>query len=76
MSMSKRLVFMCVGMRFNAIPIEIMLMLVVGIMGMFMAMPHYFMRMFVFMMFGQMQPYADSHQGGGGPEKRSRRIAQ
>lgn len=42
---------------------NVMLVLVVRIMNVFMVMPHHFVGMFVLMMFSQMQPSAQCHQG-------------
>ena len=49
-------------MRFAAIPIQVMLVLMMGIVSMPMAVGECFMNMFVFVTFGQMQPDSHRHQ--------------
>ena len=64
------------GMRFAAIPIEVMTMPMMLVMDMFMGVRHGFVRMKVRMALCQMQPDSRSHQHAGCPKPRARRIAQ
>ncbi len=54
--------------RFLAVPIEIVLMLVMAVVAVFMHMVHWRMGVLVFMGFGQVQPDAAAHQCRRRPE--------
>jgi hypothetical protein len=53
----------------DGIPI-VMLMLVVLVMNVFMSVPHGFMGVFMIMIFDQVQPGAECHQGTGQEQRR------
>jgi len=62
-------VFMRVNMRLDAIPFEIMRMLMMHVVAMGMAMREPVMGMFMAVRLGQVQPDACCHQHGGNPEQ-------
>jgi len=70
----------CMVMRMHmwllAVPREIMIMLVMGVVSMFMRMIHREVRMLMNMLLGQMQPDSSRHQCACQPESRSRRVAE
>lgn len=61
MTMCHRLMRVRMAVRLSTVPLKIMLMLMVGIVGMFMVMLHRFMFVEMFVPLGQMQPYTASH---------------
>ena len=61
-------VFVPVAVTAWAAPAWFMLMLMVFIMAVFVLMLHLLVDMFMPMVFGQVQPHAHSHQGGGDPK--------
>jgi hypothetical protein len=65
-----------VRVTLRAIYSELVLVLVMGIVGMFVRMLHREMLVFVHMGLGQVQPQAHAHQCRGDPECRPRRLAQ
>lgn len=68
MAMRDGLVAMRMAVRFAAVPICIVFVLMMRVVHMPMAMLQHFMRMLVRMPLGEMQPYAQGHQGGCQPE--------
>lgn len=68
------LVPMSVGLR--AGPCERMLVLVVLVVDIAVTALHRLMRVFVFVVLGEVQPHAPGHQGGRKPERSRGRLAQ
>ena len=65
-------VFVPVAVTAWAAPAWFMLMLMVFIMAVFVLMLHLLVDMFMPMVFSQVQPHADGHQGGGEPKPHGR----
>ena len=63
------------AVRFFAIPLEIVFVLMVFIVHMFMRVRHRMMNVFVHMLFCQVQPYAYGHESAGHQQRQSQRIA-
>ena len=76
MRMPERLVAVRMHMRLGAVPLKIMLVPVMRIMAVGVRMRHGFMRVLMFVRFGQVQPDAGAHQRGGDPEDGTRMFAQ
>ena len=75
MRMPERLVAVRMHMRLGAVPLKIMLVPVMRIMAVSVRMRHGFMRVLMFVRFGQVQPDAGAHQRGGDPEDGTRMFA-
>src|SRR5438876_12220981 len=67
---------MNVAVRFLAVPRKFVIMLMVLIMNMRMLMSHRFMCVRMFVMFGEVEPNADSHQCAGAQQRQGSRLAQ
>jgi len=70
------LVLMPVLVRLVAFPIDVMVVPVMLFVNMRVTVLHWFMPMFVLMVFGQVQPHPPAHQSGGHPERERGRFAQ
>jgi hypothetical protein len=69
-------VFVMMHMRFSAIPVEVMIVLMVGVMGVGVSMIQRGMFMLVFMAFRDVEPDTCRHQSRGKPEPELRLFAQ
>ena len=65
-----------VGMRLDAIPLEIVCVLVMRVVPMRMGVFNFFVSVLVFMMFAQMQPEADRHECRGDTELHRNGVAK
>lgn len=74
MRMGDRIVLMWVGMRLVAVPVEVVCVPVMFVVPVTMAVLHRLMRVSMFVTLAQMQPDAQPHENGGGPERPRRHL--
>lgn len=75
-AMHQRIVHMRMGVRFLAVPREIMRVLVMFVVAMAMIMRQRFMRVLVSMTLADVQPNAHRHQCTGQPERKARVLSE